>query len=47
MTQFHTYEVLVIGAGGAGLMAALNAAQTAKTAVLSKLHPLQIGRAHV
>jgi succinate dehydrogenase / fumarate reductase flavoprotein subunit len=41
MTEFHTVEVLVIGAGGAGLMAALNAAQTAKTAVLSKLHPLR------
>ncbi len=41
MTQTHTFEVLVIGAGGAGLMAALYAAQTAQTAVLSKLHPLR------
>jgi len=35
----HQYEVLVIGAGGAGLMAALYASRTAKTAVISKLYP--------
>ena len=33
------YDVLVIGAGGAGLMAALNASRGAKTAVISKLYP--------
>jgi len=35
----HQYEVLVVGAGGAGLMAGLYASRTAKTAVLSKLYP--------
>ncbi len=33
----HEYEALVIGAGGAGLYAALEASRGAKTAVLSKL----------
>jgi len=35
----HQYEVIVVGAGGAGLMAALYASRTAQTAVLSKLYP--------
>jgi len=35
----HEYEVLVVGAGGAGLMAGLYASKTAKTAVISKLYP--------
>jgi succinate dehydrogenase / fumarate reductase flavoprotein subunit len=35
----HQFEVVVVGAGGAGLMAALYASKTAKTAVLSKLYP--------
>jgi succinate dehydrogenase / fumarate reductase flavoprotein subunit len=39
MTNQHQYEVIIIGAGGAGLMAALNASKGAKTAVLSKLYP--------
>lgn len=39
MTQTHQFEVVIIGAGGAGLMAALFASKTAKTAVISKLHP--------
>ncbi len=33
------FDVIVVGAGGAGLMAALYASRTAKTAVLSKLYP--------
>jgi succinate dehydrogenase / fumarate reductase, flavoprotein subunit len=37
--QTHQYEVVVVGAGGAGLMAGLYASKTAKTAVLSKLYP--------
>lgn len=37
--QTHQYEVIVVGAGGAGLMAALYASQTASTAVISKLYP--------
>ena len=35
----HQFEVVVIGAGGAGLMAGLYASKTAKTAVISKLYP--------
>ncbi len=35
----HQYEVIVIGAGGAGLMAGLYASRTAKTAIISKLYP--------
>lgn len=35
----HQVEVLVVGAGGAGLMAALYASKTATTAVVSKLYP--------
>jgi succinate dehydrogenase / fumarate reductase, flavoprotein subunit len=35
----HQFEVIVIGAGGAGLMAALYASRTANTAVISKLYP--------
>ena len=35
----HQFEVLVVGAGGAGLMAGLYASKTAKTAIISKLYP--------
>jgi succinate dehydrogenase / fumarate reductase flavoprotein subunit len=35
----HRYDVVVVGAGGAGLRAALEASRTARTAVVSKLHP--------
>lgn len=38
MAHFQ-YDVVVVGAGGAGLMAALYASRGAKTAVLSKLYP--------
>jgi succinate dehydrogenase / fumarate reductase flavoprotein subunit len=37
----HQYEVVIVGAGGAGLMAALYASRGAKTAVLSKLYPVR------
>jgi succinate dehydrogenase flavoprotein subunit len=35
----HQFEVIVVGAGGAGLMAGLYASRTAKTAIISKLYP--------
>jgi succinate dehydrogenase / fumarate reductase flavoprotein subunit len=35
----HQFDVVVVGAGGAGLMAGLYASRTAKTAVISKLYP--------
>ena len=37
--EMHQFDVIVVGAGGAGLMAALYASQNANTAVLSKLYP--------
>lgn len=39
MNNYHQFDVLVIGAGGAGLMAAIYASKTANTAVISKLYP--------
>ena len=39
MAQYHSYDAIVVGAGGAGLMAALELSQHASTAVLSKLYP--------
>jgi succinate dehydrogenase / fumarate reductase flavoprotein subunit len=39
MSKHHQFDVVVVGAGGAGLMAALYASKTASTAVLSKLYP--------
>jgi len=35
----HQFDVVVVGAGGAGLMAALYASRSANTAVISKLYP--------
>jgi succinate dehydrogenase / fumarate reductase flavoprotein subunit len=35
----HQFEVIVVGAGGAGLMAGLYASRSASTAIISKLYP--------
>jgi succinate dehydrogenase / fumarate reductase, flavoprotein subunit len=37
--MLHRHDVIVVGAGGAGLMAALYASRGANTAVISKLYP--------
>lgn len=37
--QTHQYDAVIVGAGGAGLMAALYASRGAKVAVISKLYP--------
>ncbi|MCB0101060.1 MAG: FAD-binding protein [Anaerolineales bacterium] len=39
MAKVHQFEVIVVGAGGAGLMAGLYASRGAKTAIISKLYP--------
>jgi len=39
MANVHQFEVVVVGGGGAGLMAGLYASRGAKTAVISKLYP--------
>ncbi|MGA9192801.1 MAG: FAD-dependent oxidoreductase [Anaerolineales bacterium] len=41
MTKTHQHEVVIVGGGGAGLMAALYASRGADTAVLSKLYPIR------
>jgi succinate dehydrogenase / fumarate reductase flavoprotein subunit len=37
--QTHQYDVVIVGAGGAGMRAALEASKDARTAVISKLYP--------
>lgn len=39
--MIHEYDAVIVGAGGAGLYAALEASKNAKTAVLSKLYPIR------
>jgi len=41
MADLHQHDVLIVGGGGAGLMAALQASRNSKTAVLTKLHPVR------
>jgi succinate dehydrogenase / fumarate reductase flavoprotein subunit len=38
-TQHHRYDTIIVGAGGAGMRAALEAGQRSRTAVLTKLYP--------
>jgi len=37
--QIHKYDVIIVGAGGAGMRAALESSSRANTAVLTKLYP--------
>ena len=39
MIHFHTYDTVIVGAGGAGMRAALEAGKRSRTAVLTKLYP--------
>jgi succinate dehydrogenase / fumarate reductase, flavoprotein subunit len=39
MTVTHTYDAVIVGAGGAGLRAAIEASAEVRTAVISKLYP--------
>ena len=39
MNNIHQFDIIVVGAGGAGLMAALYASRNANIAVISKLYP--------
>jgi succinate dehydrogenase / fumarate reductase flavoprotein subunit len=39
VTVVHTYDAVIVGAGGAGLRAALEASKTVRTCVISKLYP--------
>ena len=39
MTTFHTYDAVIVGAGGAGLRAAIETADQVRTAVISKIYP--------
>lgn len=39
--MIHTFDTVIVGSGGAGLYAALEASKKSKTAVLSKLYPVR------
>jgi succinate dehydrogenase / fumarate reductase flavoprotein subunit len=39
MARYHEYDAVIVGAGGAGLRAALEAGKRVRTAVVSKLYP--------
>ncbi len=39
MAQVHRYDVVIVGAGGAGMRAALESGKRVRTAVLTKLYP--------
>ncbi len=37
--HYHRYDVVIVGAGGAGMRAAIAAGPKARTAVITKLYP--------
>jgi succinate dehydrogenase / fumarate reductase, flavoprotein subunit len=39
VTTYHSYDAVIVGAGGAGLRAAIEASDRVRTAVISKLYP--------
>lgn len=39
--MIYQFDTVIVGSGGAGLYAALEAGQKPKTAVLSKLYPIR------
>ena len=39
--MIHQFDTIIVGSGGAGLYAALEASRKSKTAVLSKLYPVR------
>jgi succinate dehydrogenase / fumarate reductase, flavoprotein subunit len=39
VTTTHTYDAVIVGAGGAGMRAAIEASSNVRTAVISKLYP--------
>jgi succinate dehydrogenase / fumarate reductase flavoprotein subunit len=39
MTTTHTYDAVIVGAGGAGLRAAIESSDRVRTAVISKIYP--------
>ena len=39
MTTTHTYDAVIVGAGGAGMRAAIESSDRVRTAVISKLYP--------
>ena len=39
MTTFHTHDAVIVGAGGAGMRAAIATSDQVRTAVISKLYP--------
>jgi succinate dehydrogenase / fumarate reductase, flavoprotein subunit len=41
VTVIHQFDTIIVGSGGAGLYAALEASQQSRTAVLSKLYPIR------
>ena len=37
--KIHKYDIVIVGAGGAGMRAALESTKRSRTAVLTKLYP--------